>query len=193
MNAKDGKPYLNVILSDKTGDLEARSWNNSNELIAEFAKGQFVKVSGKINSYMGRKQLIISEMAKPNESEYSIDDFQSTSEVPPEEMLNQLLELINKLDDYYIKALLQNIISDSEIQRRLKFWPAGKSIHHAYVSGLLEHILSCAHLADFLSPKYKVIAFGNKYLLNICNRFGKTLPIVFETISKYIGFENTSK
>lgn len=154
--ARDGKKYLNVILSDRTGDLECRSWNNAQEIFNEIEKGQFVQVNGKTNIYQGRKQFILKSIKKLSKSEIDMDDFIQKTDKDPEKMLQELIEIIESLKDVYIRDLLMSVVSDNEIQRRLKKWQAGKSIHHAYQSGLLEHILSCTKLAVNLSPMYGV-------------------------------------
>lgn len=154
--ARDGKKYLNMIVSDATGDLECRSWNNAEEIAAQYEKGNFVKIQGKTNIFQGRKQFIIQSIDQVAKEDVDINDFVFKSSGDPEDMYNELLVLIKNLKDVYIRDLLVEIISDTEIARRLKKWQAGKSIHHAYQTGLFEHILSCANLAIKLSPIYNV-------------------------------------
>lgn len=154
--ARDGKKYLNMILTDATGDLESRSWNNAEEIFADFEKGNFAQVTGKTNIFNGKKQFIIQDITKVQKSDVNMDDFIHKASRGSDEMYEELLTLVKGLKDVYIRDLLVNIISDQEISRRLKKWQAGKSIHHAYVGGLLEHILSCANLAIRLSPVYGV-------------------------------------
>src|SRR5690606_30871204 len=88
-------------------------------------------------------------------SEVDRNDFITKAPYDPEQMYQELLGIVKNLSDVYIQKLLLNILEDQEISRRLKLWQAGKTIHHAYQSGLLEHILSCANLAVNLSPVYK--------------------------------------
>ncbi len=154
--SKDGKGYLNVVLADGTGDLEARVWTNAAEVIKNFTKGDFVQVKGKLNIYQGRRQFIIAEMSKMDAKEINQDDFMMKAATPSHEMFERLLTIVKKLDDIYIKELLLNILQDTEVSRRLKLWQAGKTIHHAYQSGLLEHILSCTELGVTLSKHYQV-------------------------------------
>ena len=156
--AKDGKKYLNIILADKTGDLESRSWSRAEELYDSIDKNDFVKVAGKANIYQGKKQFILQNIEKISKEGIDMGDFIAKSQKDPEAMLSELNKIVANLDEYYIKELLTLILKDSEIQRRIKKWQAGKSIHHAFESGLLEHILSCANLAVMLSPIYKVNA-----------------------------------
>lgn len=154
--ARDGKKYLNIILTDATGDLEGRSWKSAQEIYDTLEKGHFVQVKGKANIFQGKKQFILQEIKKIEKSEVNLDDFIVKAAHDPEDMYRDLLELIKGLKDVYIRDLLVHVISDQEISRRLKKWQAGKSIHHAYQGGLLEHILSCTQLALKLSPVYHV-------------------------------------
>lgn len=153
---KDGRKYFNIILTDSSGDLESRLWQYSEEVEKSISKNSFAKVKGKLNFYQGRKQLIINAISKIDESEVNLDDFIMKSTRDPEVMYKELLSIIDSLNDVYIRDLLRNIVTDGEIARRLKTWQAGKSIHHAYKSGLLEHILSCTNLAVMLSRHYHV-------------------------------------
>ena len=156
MEAKDGKKYLNIIFSDGTGDLEARAWTKAEEIFDKVDKGNFLLVEGKVNLFQGRKQFILQKYEKVDQEHINLDEFILKANTDPEVMFSELMEIVDRLDDVYIRELIQNILGDEEIARRLKVWQAGKSIHHAYRSGLLEHVLSCTKLADDLSPHYGV-------------------------------------
>lgn len=153
---KSGKRYFNIILSDSTGDLESRLWQYSTEVENTITKNSFVQVKGKLNFYQGRKQFIINQIQKLDQDKVNLDDFIMKSSEDPEIMYKKLLKIVDGLSDVYIRDLLRNIVTDGEIARRLKIWQAGKTIHHAYKSGLLEHILSCTELALTLSKHYRV-------------------------------------
>ncbi len=156
MEGKDGRKYFNIILTDSTGDLESRYWQYSEELERTITKGAFISARGKLNFYQGRKQFIITKMERVSNDQVNTDDFIMKAGQDPEVMYKSLLKIVDSLSDVYIRELLRNIITDGEIARRLKTWQAGKSIHHAYKSGLLEHILSCTELALILSKHYNV-------------------------------------
>jgi 3'-5' exoribonuclease len=155
-SGKDGKSYLNIILADKTGEIEARKWHGADTIIGQITSGDVVVVSGKMNQFQGRLQLIVTEMSKLSDNQFDREDYIQKAASAPEKMFQNLLEIVETLEEVYIKDLLLSILHDPEIARRLKIWQAGKSIHHAYQSGLLEHILSCTRLAIVLSPHYKV-------------------------------------
>ena len=109
-----------------------------------------------MNLFQGRKQFIVGTIDKLNKADVNVEDFIMKAKADPALMYEELLAIVKNLTDVYIRELLISIITDPEISRRLKLWPAGKSIHHAYQSGLLEHILSCSRLALSLSPHYNV-------------------------------------
>lgn len=156
MKAKDGKSYLNLVVADNTGDLECRAWGQAEEIEERVKKGAFVQLHGKVNFYQGRKQVIVEQVENIESEEIDKEDFVIKAKRPAEEMFAELQKIVEGLSDFYIRTLLQNVLEDREISRRLKLWPAGKSIHHAYQSGLLEHILSCANLSVYLSKVYQV-------------------------------------
>lgn len=153
---KDGKTYLNVVLADNSGELEARKWQGAELAMQRITAGDIVVVSGKVNQFQNRIQLIIQDISKLEESQFNREDYLQKAGTAPEKMYADLLNIVNSLEEVYIRDLLNDILHDYEIARRLKIWQAGKSIHHAYQSGLLEHILSCTQLAITLSPHYKV-------------------------------------
>jgi 3'-5' exoribonuclease len=156
MKGKDGKSYLNLVLSDNSGDLESRKWHGAEEVVEQIHRGDLVEIQGKMNVFQGKKQLIVMDVKKVEAAKYNLNDFVLRSSLDPELMWQDLKKIVENLTDVYIRDLLKNILSDSEISRRLKLWQAGKSIHHAYQSGLLEHILSCSRLALSLSKHYAV-------------------------------------
>jgi 3'-5' exoribonuclease len=164
-HGRDGKPYINLVLSDATGEIPSRIWSGLADLAQPIEKGQFVAVDGKMNLYQGKKQFIITHIKPIAQSELNLADFISTSKLDPDVMFQDLLKIIEGLDEYYIQKLLLSILHDPEIERRLKKWQAGKTIHHAYTAGLLEHILSCSRLALFLSQHYQA---NQSYVLAGC-------------------------
>ena len=155
MESRDGKSYLNVVLSDSTGDIECRKWQNAVKVVEQISRGDYVSVQGKINFFQNRLQLIISEIELCSEDELNRDHFISKSMNDSDKMFDELIEIAESLTDVYIKDLIKIVLFDSEINRRIKVWSAGKSIHHNYEAGLLEHIYSCTKLAVMLSDFYK--------------------------------------
>lgn len=155
MEARDGRKYLNVVVTDGNADLECRVWNDAEKWASSYEKGSLATISGKMNLFQGRKQFIINNFSPAPEGAKA-KDFIRKVDGDVEKMYQDLCAIVENLDDVYIRDLLMNTLKDEEITRRLKLWPAGKSIHHAYQGGLLEHILSCANLSVSLSAHYGV-------------------------------------
>jgi len=156
MEGRDGRSYLNLILSDMTGDLEARKWNEAENTAESITRGDYVFIKGKMNSFQGRQQLIVQEICTALPEKINPADYVAKSKKEADKLYQEITEIVESLDDVYIRDLLKNIMFDIEIERRIKMWPAGKSIHHAYQGGLLEHLHSCVKLGSTLSKHYGV-------------------------------------
>lgn len=153
------KPFLRLTLQDRTGQLDARVWENVEEISSLFEAGDKVRVEGQVGSFQGKPQLTIEKLEKA-EGEFAEEDFEYT---PPtsspsrgggEAQVAQLREELARVEDPHVRALLLSFIDDPEIASRLAKAPAAKEIHHAYAGGLVEHILSCVRLARRLADHY---------------------------------------
>jgi len=162
---KNGKEYLNVILADKTGTIDAKVWSPNSAGIENFSALDYVEIYGKVSIFNDALQISIdtarkvSEVSNPN-------DYYSTSEQDIDEMYEALLRLVDSVKAPYYKELLKNVFLDESIASRFKTGSAAKSVHHAFVGGLLEHSLSVATLCDFYAMHYnKVRKVLNRDLL----------------------------
>lgn len=153
--SKNNKPYMNLILGDKTGQIDTRVWDHIEKYKGLFEQGDYIKVTGTVTSYQGSKQLIVKYLEAVKDDEMAIEDFLPTSDYDLEEMTNSLFEFINSVENPFIQKLLKKIFTNSYILRGYQYSPAGKSIHHAYLSGLLEHSLSVASLCDRILENYE--------------------------------------
>ena len=149
MTDKNGKNYLNLNLVDKSGLLNARLWDRANEFDLKFNDGDFLMVKGHVQIYQGRRQIVVHDLSKVSADRLKIEDFLSSSKRPSAEMFVDLIKIVESLDDQYIKQVLLLTLNDKELSPLLLRAPAAKSIHHAYVGGLLEHILSICEIMNF--------------------------------------------
>ena len=153
------KPFLRVLLQDRTGQVDARIWERVEELSPLFEEGDRVRVEGQVASFRGKPQLTIEKIEK-FEGEADPADFDYTPPSPPptrasgEAQVAQLREELARVEDPHVRALLLSFIDDPEIAAKLARAPAAKEIHHAYAGGLVEHILSCVRLARRLADHY---------------------------------------
>jgi 3'-5' exoribonuclease len=154
---KTGEPYLSLILTDRTGDLEAKMWDNASEAMETFGKDNFIRVKGMIQIFQNRPQLSIHKLQPVAETEIDIADFLPASKRNRDEMFRELKSLIADFTDPFLKTLLESIFGDETIAMRYRTAPAAKTVHHAWVGGLIEHVLSLAQLAKFTGQHYQDI------------------------------------
>lgn len=155
--ARNGKPYLTLHLMDKTGEIEARVWENVDTIGALFAKDDFIAVRSKATVYLGKMQLIVSELRKVPDQEIQLADFLPEGEHSTAEMLEELASLVESCRDNDLRRLLQAFFGDPAFLELYSKAPAAKGMHHVYLGGLLEHSLSVARLVDAIAPLYPSI------------------------------------
>jgi 3'-5' exoribonuclease len=152
--AKNGKPYMNLKLMDRSGEVDGRIWDRVDELNTQFEKDDFVHVKGKANLFMGKMQFIINSIERVDEQLINLGDFLPVSANDPQEMLAELREMIAHITDPDYRRLLEVFSADEEFMRLYLKAPAAKAMHHVYLGGLLEHSLCVARLAQDVSARY---------------------------------------
>ena len=149
-----GKPYLILELTDKSGDIGGPVWDNAERFVETCRAGNFIKVRCQVQSYREKLQLRIEEIVPVAKENVDLSDFVPASDHDIGEMASEIKAIIASLDKGYIRSLIEGILGQEEIWKAFLHAPAAKGIHHAYAGGLLEHCLSMAKLADFLSSHY---------------------------------------
>ena len=156
---KSGDPYLSLILGDRTGDLDARMFDNAAEAVDTFERDDFVRVKGLLQIFQNRQQLTIHKIQPVPESEVEFADFFPASTRNRDEMFQELLSWIASVSNPHLKGLLDAVFADQAIAIAYRTAPAAKSVHHAWLGGLIEHVLSLCHLAKFTAAHYRDIDF----------------------------------
>jgi 3'-5' exoribonuclease len=130
-------------------------WDNVAEVIDAFERDDFVKVKGLMQVFHNRPQLTIHKLRRMDDSEIEFTDYFPSSERNPEEMWQELREVVASISNPHLKALLEAMLNDEDIAQRYKRAPAAKSIHHAFLGGLIEHVLSLCTLAKLAAGHYR--------------------------------------
>lgn len=151
---KNGKPFMSVVLSDNSGSVDARVWDNVEYVADLFQSGDLVKIKGAVQIFQGRKQVVIHKLERAESADYDMQLFLSQSAKAPEEMFQTLLSYVDLMQNQSIKQLTLDVLQDPEIRPKLLVAPAAKTIHHAYLGGLLEHIVSICGIMKGLSAHY---------------------------------------
>lgn len=155
---KNGKPYENLILQDKTGTLDAKIWEPDSPGIDDFDVFDYVEVIGDVTSFNGALQLSIKRIRKVREGEYDPKDYLPVSKKDIEVMYKELLELSAKIQNPQILQLVNSFFAeDLEFVKKFKNHSAAKTVHHGFVGGLLEHTLSVVKLCDYFCKSYPLL------------------------------------
>ncbi|MGD0786394.1 MAG: HD domain-containing protein [Terracidiphilus sp.] len=155
---KTNKPYLNLILGDKTGQLEGRVWEPGDPRIAkDFDRGDIVKARGSASRFDDRLQMKIDQLRKAAPGEVDKSDLLPSTTCDVAVLWCQLLDFVESLADPDLKLLLSTILADPAIAGAYREAPAARQLHHAWLGGLLEHVVSLLTLADRVAPHYPIL------------------------------------
>jgi 3'-5' exoribonuclease len=183
--SKSGKPYLNLRLRDRTGEVDARVWDNAEEISKNFEKDDVVRVKGQVVAYQGELQINVLDIRGLAGGEYSLRDYLPSSERDPEEMMNELGGVIRSIGDRHLRALLEVFFEDPDISKRFKLAPAAKVMHHPYLGGLLEHVLSMCGLVKRVEGHYEDINWDLVTTGAILHDIGKIYELSYERSFDY--------
>ena len=172
---KNGKPYDNVILQDKTGTVDAKVWDPNNAGIDDFDTLDYIEVYGDVTSFQGALQVNVKRIRKCREGEYNPADYLPVSKFPIEDMMQELLGYINSIENIYLKKLLQMLfVEDEAFVEAFKKSSAAKTVHHGFVGGLLQHTLAVTRLCDYYCSQYPILKRDLLLSAAICHDIGKT-------------------
>jgi len=187
-NTKTGKKFLSMELGDKSGSINTNVWNDTDgfDNIADKGKiGDIIKASGSIDEFQGIPQIKVSSirLSIPADN-VEVKDFLPRSARDPELMIKELLVSIEDISNAHLKELLKNIFSGERIEK-FKTAPAGKSWHHGYIHGLIEHTLEMIKICDLMCDFHPQI---NRDLLvsgAMLHDFGKTEELSYDSAFNY--------
>ena len=152
--AREGKKYLRIELGDRTGTIEARMWSGFEDSAPTISRDDFVKVQGRVEMYRNRAQLILEKLRRAEDSEVDFADFFAHTTANVDELWTRLRAHVAQVTNPSLRALLDSVLDDTEIAARYKRAPAAKTMHHAYLGGLLEHVVSLCDLACKVADHY---------------------------------------
>lgn len=181
---KNGKPFMFVLLGNKTGHIDSRVWDKVEQVSELFEVGDIVKVKGAIQVYQSRKQLVIHRIEKYSEL-INMDDFVVQGKISPEVSLARLKLHVSTMENIQLKQLVNDTINDDEILPLLTNAPAAKSIHHAWKGGLLEHMVSIIEIMDFFSKHYNFLNRDLLFFGAIFHDIGKIWELSFDEQTQY--------
>jgi 3'-5' exoribonuclease len=156
---KSGDPYLSMTLTDRTGELDAKMWDNAAEALDAFSRDDFVKVKGLYQIFQNRPQLTVHKIAFVADADVDFADYFPASVRDRDQMFSELRAWIAGVTNPHLKGLLEAIFADERIALAYRTAPAAKSVHHAWIGGLIEHVLSLCELARMTAAHYPFVDF----------------------------------
>ena len=157
---KNGRTYLNCVLQDKTGVIDAKVWDVESPAIADFSANDYVDIVGDVSLFAGSLQVAVRRLRVAQPGEYNTADYMPTSRYSPADMYKQLMSSAEKVQNPYLKALISRFfIEDEEFIRQFKNCSAAKSIHHSFISGLLEHTMNVVRMCVIYSKLYPMLNY----------------------------------
>ena len=184
---KNNKPYLSLIFSDKTGQLEGRVWElNDPRISKDFDRGDVVKVRGCVSRFDDRLQMKVDQLRKAHAAEADKTDLMPATTYDVAALWSQLLAFVDSFTEPNLKLLLTTLLADPQIALAYREAPAAKQLHHAWLGGLLEHVISLLTLADRVAPQYPILHRDLLLTGVILHDIGKVRELSWD-----IGFEYT--
>ncbi len=173
LTTKAGKPYMSLILQDKTGSVAGRVWDNAAEFYDTFKNNDVIKVDATVELYNKELQLVIRRLRPSESDEIDLSDFLPCSSHDIEEMFLELCSYIESIENPYLKALLNSFFQEEGFVREFKAASAARNIHHVCVGGLLEHTLSTTRICEYLTTHYESLDADLLITMAILHDIGK--------------------
>ena len=157
LKTKAGKTYYSLLLQDKTGIIDAKVWELNNG-IDDFDSMDFIMTDGMVTSFQGSRQVNVSRIRKAQEGEYDPAEYIPSSKYDREEMYQELKKVVMTITEPHLRKLAEKyFIEDTNFITEFKQHSAAKSVHHAFVGGLLQHTLAVAKICSFVASCYPII------------------------------------
>ena len=175
---RNGKPYDNLILQDKTGTLDGKVWDPNSNGIADYDEKDFIEVFGDVISYNNNLQLNIRQIRKAQEGEYIPADYMPSTEKSVDGMYEELLSYGRQISNPYLRGVIEYYFEkDEKFIRTFKGHSAAKSVHHGFAGGLLEHTLSVVKFCEYMVGQYDILNKDLLYTAAMCHDIGKTIEL----------------
>jgi 3'-5' exoribonuclease len=149
-----GKSWLELSLRDRTGSIPAKMWDNFEAIAKTFECDDVVVIRGRVKLYNGQKEVTLEQIIPAEEREYDLGDFLAHTKYDVEKLYADLRAAIAAMTNPFLKRLLESIVEDPAIAPRMKRAPAAMMMHHAFIGGLLEHIVSLIGLGRGVTAQY---------------------------------------
>jgi 3'-5' exoribonuclease len=184
-NTREGKSYLRLELGDRSGTIEARMWDQFEIPARDVNRDDFVKVQARVEIYRNKPQLSLQQLRRAKPEEVELADFLPHTTADVEKLYAQLLEFAASIKNPWLKKLTTAIVADPAIAARYKRAPAAKVMHHAYLGGLIEHVVGLCGLAKQVAAHYPELDVDLLLTAAILHDVGKLDELCYDRAIAY--------
>jgi len=184
-NTREGKPYLRLELGDRSGTIEARMWDQFEAAAKDVSRDDFVKVQARVEIYRNKPQLALQQLRRAKPDEVDLADFLPYTKEDVGKMWTQLLGFADVITNPWLKKLCNAILGDPVVAARYKRAPAAKVMHHAYLGGLLEHVVGLCGLATQIAEHYPELNLDLLLTACILHDVGKLEELCYDRAIGY--------
>lgn len=182
---RQDKAYLRCLISDRSGEVPGRMWSIEEAVFRKLPTEGFVWLEGETQPYQGELQLIIHAIERTEPSPEQMRDLLPCTSRNVDEMFAEVTEILGSLEHPSMKALAETYLEDTILMDAFKNAPAAKSMHHAYLGGLLEHTLNLLRLANVVCPLYPAVSRDIVIMGLFLHDLGKTRELIFDRAFGY--------
>jgi 3'-5' exoribonuclease len=184
-NTRAGKAYLRLELGDRSGTIEAVMWDQFDAAAKDINRDDIVKVNARVEIYRNKTQLTLQQLRRAKPEEVDLADFLPHTKEDIGKLWAKLTEYANSISNPWLKKLVNGIISDPAIAARYKRAPAAKVMHHAYLGGLLEHVVGLCALAKLVAEHYPELNADLLMTVAILHDVGKLDELCYDRAIGY--------
>ena len=184
-NTREGRSYLRMELGDRSGTIEARMWDQFEAIARDINRDDFVKVQARVEVYKNRPQLAIVQVRVAKPEEIDLADYLPHTRGDIEQMWAELLAYAASIKNPWLNKLVAQILADPAVTRCYKRAPAAKVMHHAYIGGLLEHVLSLCGSAKAIAAHYPELDLDLLLTAAMLHDVGKLEELCYERAIGY--------
>ena len=180
-----GDLYIAMFLSDKTGKVNGRMWQATEDIFNSLPKEGFIRIIGRSEVYQNALQIVVDRITVVPNEQVALEDYLPRTQKNIEQMFDDIKKILTKIKNTQIRALLKEFFLDKELMKDFQTAPAAMSNHHAYLGGLLEHTHNMLNVADAILPFYPQLQADLVLAGIFLHDMGKTKELSYQMAFSY--------
>jgi 3'-5' exoribonuclease len=175
-----GKPFLKLTLSDKSGRMEAKVWENAEAADEMVATGAAVFVNGRVDSFKGDLQIRVDSIRLAEPGEYKLEELVRSVE-NPDEIFKNIKGMLDAISEKWLALLAKELLTDDELMSKFKKSPGAQNWHNAYIGGLMEHTYEVMKISGVVCDMYPDADRDMVMIGAFAHDIGKTVELDINT------------